>query len=81
MGINRIVRRNLQRAGDVQHVRGEKRWMRVWINGVRRFRKITSKAWIDVRLRDKFGYLAGHCSQVAKGQRDLEEQKWRLFGR
>ena len=80
MGVTRIVRKKLQRNGEAQYIRGEKVWRRVMINGRRRRRKITKKALIDLRARDKFGYLAGYCSARAKEVREAQERERRLFG-
>jgi hypothetical protein len=78
MGVNRIVRRNLKRSGDVSHTRiitGKHDENGYSIDMQRSHMKCTDgtdwirvfhPTWVDLRSRDKYGILSGHCSEMAK---------------
>jgi hypothetical protein len=78
MGVSRIVRRNLRRAGEAQHVRiitGKQDDNGYSLDVFRSHMKCTDgtdwirvfhPTWVDLRPRDKYGILAGHCSEMAK---------------
>lgn len=80
MGVSRIVRRNLKRAGEANHVRiisGKKDDNGYSLDVFRSHMehrhdgdfvslRVFHKTWVDTRPRDKYGILAGHCSDMAK---------------
>lgn len=60
MGVNRIVRRALARAGEAKKMYHRKKRVNFFKFGDRHFTQQT--AWVDIRPRDKQGTLAGYCA-------------------